>query len=87
MDALRIRLYGHSGCPGTARARAYLLAAGIAFDDCDIADPPAAAEMRRWGGWATPLLVIGEDVCMTGFDQAEFEALLARFREVAAGGA
>lgn len=71
-------LYGHAGCPGTERAREHFLANGITFVERDIADPDARAEMRHWGAWATPLLVIDGRLTMIGFDAREFANLLAQ---------
>lgn len=79
----RVVLYGHAGCPGTRRAREYFLANGIAFVERDIAGLEASAEMRRWGAWATPFLVVGGRLTMIGFDAREFDELL---RQAAEGG-
>lgn len=78
MATIRVVLYGHDGCPGTAGAREYLCARGIAFEERDIADPGARAEMRRWHAWATPLLVLDGRFAMVGFDGQHLEALIER---------
>lgn len=75
---LRIVLYGHSGCPGTARARAYLATHGLPYVLRDIFDSDAAAEFRSLGAIATPAITLGGRLVMVGFDQAAFEAALTK---------
>ena len=74
-----VELFGQKGCPGTARARRYLAAAGVPWREYDIAqDAAARAEMRKHGAFATPLLLVGRRQVLFGFDAAELEAALGR---------
>lgn len=72
-----VELFGQQGCPGTARARRYLAASRVPWKEYDIGNDPAArAQMRRYGAFATPLLLVAGKTVLYGFDAAELEAAL-----------
>lgn len=72
-------LYSQQGCPGTSRARRYLMAAGPACREHDIGrDAQLRSSMRRFGACATPLVAVAERVPLLGFDPEELEAATAR---------
>lgn len=74
-----VELYGQQGCPGTSRARRYLMAAGVPWREYDIGqDAEARLAMRRFGAFATPLVVVAQRVPLLGFDPEELEAALAQ---------
>ncbi len=72
-----VELFGQQGCPGTARARRYLAVSGFPWREYDVSsDVVAQAEMRRWGAFATPLLLVDRRVALYGFEAAELQAAL-----------
>lgn len=83
--AVRIFLYGHDGCPGTRSALDYLWQGSHPFQYRNVAtDPDARAEMAALGGFATPLIAVGDRLFL-GFDPLELEQAL-RSEEVGRGG-
>lgn len=81
MGTVQVVFYSHACFPRTTRAREYPRAQGLAFGERDVADPDAAAEMRRRNAWATPMHVVGDRWTMVGFDEREFALLPGRARE------
>lgn len=78
MKQLRITLYGHSGCPGTKRARRFFRLRRLPVVERDVADPRVWSEWVAQGVWATPLVIIA-DIKMVGFDQERCQQILDRF--------
>ena len=75
--AAPVSLYGTPSCPPCAAARRHLQAAGIAFNDLDIAtDAQALSEYRHLAAGAVPLLVTPRGH-LVGFRPADIDALLA----------
>lgn len=77
-NEVRVVLYGHDACPGTATARAYFARTKVTYVMRDISDRLAAMEFQALGAWATPAVVLDGRLCMIGFDQEAFEDALAR---------
>lgn len=75
--AAAVSLYGTRHCPPCAAARRHLEAAGVAFNDLDLAtDAQALAEYRRLAGGAVPLLVTRHGH-LVGFRPADIDRLIA----------
>ncbi len=75
--AAAVSLYGTRHCPPCAAARQHLQAAGIAFNDLDLAtDARALDEYRRLAAGAVPLLVTRHGH-LVGFRPADIDRLIA----------
>lgn len=76
MTPLPVTLYTQHGCVDSERVRQLLRAHGVPFVERDVSrDAEAAAALARTGIFATPLLVIDEQVIF-GFRPAALEAAL-----------
>lgn len=72
-----VRLFVLPDCGYCDRARSYLQARQVRFNELDIAaDAQAKADFDRLGGAGTPLIVIGDQV-IHGFDPSRIDAALA----------
>jgi len=74
---LRVVVYTGPGCPACGLVKAYLRRHGVAFQEVNVAQDPAAAEklVRRSGQMAVPQTDINGRL-VVGFDQAKLSRLL-----------
>lgn len=71
-----VTLYTQPNCPPCAGTKRALLKAGIPFEQFDITEDPAAADVVRALGYkATPVVVVSDDWHWTGFKMTEIERL------------
>lgn len=77
-NEVRVVLYGHDCCPGTATARAYFARRRVVYVMRDISDGQAAMEFQALGAWVTPAVVLDGRLIMIGFDPEAFEDAFAR---------
>jgi glutaredoxin len=67
-------------CPYCARMRAYLRAGGVPYRELDVErDPEGRARFAAAGGFGVPVLLVGDEVAVQGYDPAAVrEALSGR---------
>lgn len=69
-----IVMYATATCPYCAKARAYMAARGIPYEE---RDADGSNEFRQYGGRGVPLFVIGTEV-VQGFSPAALDAAIWR---------
>ena len=76
-NGMTIRLYGTSTCPWCEKVKEYLRRRGVAFEECDIARDPGAAETVKMltGQVGVPVLDINGRV-IVGFDRDSIDDAL-----------
>lgn len=73
-----IVMYATSTCPYCAKARAYMEARGIAYEERNVDHSRAASqEFHQYGGRGVPLFVVGSEV-LYGFSAAALDAAIWR---------
>lgn len=71
-------MYATSTCPYCAKARAYMAARGIPFEERDVDSSRAInREFRQYGGRGVPLFVVGS-VVLQGFSPTALDDALRR---------
>lgn len=77
-EAPAIVMYTTQSCGYCAKARKYLQARGLRWDERDIeTSAQAQLEWKTLGGAGTPLILVG-DQKISGFHQARLDAVLAK---------
>ena len=78
MNAHTVKIYSTPTCPYCIRAKSYLDAKGLSYENIDVAkDKQGLEEMVKISGqMGVPVIVVDGEIIM-GFDKARLEELLA----------
>ncbi len=77
MNTHRVKIYSTPGCPYCMRAKSYLEAKGIAYENIDVStDTQGLEEMVKISGQMGVPVIIVDGQMVTGFDKTKLEALL-----------
>jgi glutaredoxin len=73
-----VRIYTAAWCGYCKKAKAYLAAKKVPFDEVDVeTSEPGRSEFAQLGGRGVPVIVVGNRR-MDGFDAATLDGLLAQ---------
>jgi glutaredoxin-like YruB-family protein len=74
----KIRMYSTTWCPTCKKAKAYLAAKGVPYEDVDVeASPRGAQEFAQLGARGVPVILVGSQR-MVGFGAARMDEMLAQ---------
>jgi len=77
MNTHRVKIYSTPSCPYCMRAKSYLEAKGIAYENIDVStDTQGLEEMVKISGQMGVPVIIVDGQMVTGFDKTKLEALL-----------
>ena len=77
----KIKLYTRELCGWCIEAKDYLRAQGLAFEEIDVSDPAAYAEMQRISGQRyVPTLVVDDQHVLANFDVGQLQEFLGQLK-------
>ncbi len=78
MSDKKVVIYSTPTCPICKRAKAYFTEKGISYQEIDVAASKEAAHemIHKSGQMGVPVIFVDDDM-LIGFNQAEFDKLLA----------